>query len=55
MFFLGITDMFHNNKIAKTDKYVLWRIKNCGQTKFCLTANFNAYHLINIFLPLSVI
>lgn len=34
MFFLGKTDMFHNNKIAKTDKYVLWRIKKCGQTKF---------------------
>ena len=32
MFFLGITDMFHNNKIAKTDKYVLWQIKKCGQT-----------------------
>lgn len=54
MFFLGITDMFHNNKIAKTDKYVLWQIKKCGQT-ICLAANINAYHLINIFLPLSVI
>ena len=54
MFFLGITDMFHNNKIAKTDKYVLCQIKKCGQT-ICLAANINAYHLINIFLPLSVI
>ena len=34
MFFLGITDIFHNNKIAKTDKYVLWQIKKCGQTNF---------------------
>ena len=42
-------------KSPKTDKYVLWQIKKCGQTKFCLTANINAYHLINIFLPLSVI
>lgn len=54
MFFLGKTGILHNNKIAKTDKYVLWRIKKCGQT-ICLAANFNAYHLINIFLPLSVI
>ena len=34
MFFLGKTGMLHNNKIAKTDKYVLWQIKKCGQTKF---------------------
>lgn len=34
MFFLGKTGILHNNKIAKTDKYVLWRIKKCGQTKF---------------------
>lgn len=54
MFFLGKTGILHNNKIAKTDKYVLWQIKKCGQTN-CLAANINAYHLINIFLPLSVI
>lgn len=34
MFFLGITDMFHNNKIAKTDKYVLWQIKNAAKQNF---------------------
>lgn len=55
MFFLGKTGILHNNKIAKTDKYVLWQIKKMRPNKICLAANINAYHLINIFLPLSVI
>ena len=33
MFFLGKTDMLHNNKIAKTDKYVLWQIKKMRPNK----------------------
>lgn len=33
MFFLGKTGMLHNNKIAKTDKYVLWQIKKMRPNK----------------------
>lgn len=34
MFFLGKTGILHNNKIAKTDKYVLWQIKNAVKQNF---------------------